>query len=591
MKEKNQMFYAYKEIAPKDTILSVRNTLFEIGITVREKLWFHPYMNVYSCALEIEHTDIVSFGKGITAEYCLASAYGELVEEINTGIMFQGMSFSEHVKQELGFLYDPQEIVLHDLEQYQLPSEFEDSFPFRDGTSTEKFFSTYIKKYLRNGLVVEPFCDLLTGRKCNLPISIVSLINGSNGICAGNTKEEALIHGLCEILERYSVKQHFLHQLPAPEFSKESIKEQAPEIFQMVQEIERNGDYHVIIKDCSIGKRFPVVAIVLIDDEQNRYAVNFGADPDLSIALHRCITEVYQGGEIPEHKLNEINFENAGVDIEECNKFIRSGRGKWPTSFFVDEGEVPFVVKTYSDIFVKFQDVLNIFEQNGARGIWIRDCSYIALNSFQVIVPGFSEALSLPNEYKCIREIDESIEYMTNLQNLNSEKLNDFAQSLEWHIKYRFSGARKFIQDYINIQFDDDLWDSITIECLLFIIYLKLGNTARAMMWLQTYISVLSLNECDDDALKFFLCILDAFKIAEYEKDRDEIEEILLIYYSSEIVKDALSVINNPSNLFDSLEELPCFDCSVCKNIQTCNYRYKEALYKKIKQRKRDVNV
>lgn len=585
------MFDAYKEMEPKDTILSVRNALLELGIIVREKLWFHPYMNVFSCALEIEHTDIVSFGKGITAEYCLASAYGELIEEINTGIMFQGMSFSEHARQEFGFFCDPQEIVLHDLEQYQLPSEFENSFPFRDGTSTANFFTTYIKKHLRNGLVVVPFCDLLTNRKCNLPISIVSLINGSNGICAGNTKEEALIHGLCEILERYSVKQHFLQQLTAPEFSKESIKERAPEIFKMVKEIERKGIYHIIIKDCSMKGKIPVVAIVLIDYKQNKYAVNFGSDPDLSIALHRCITEVYQGGEIPEHKLTEFDFENAGADIEELNKFIRSGRGKWPVSFFIFEGEVPFVTKKYSEISEKFQDVLNIFKQNGASGIWIRDCSYIALKSFQVIVPGFSEALSLPNEFKRIREIDESIEYVTKLHDLSPEKLNDFAQSLEWHIEYRFSGDRKYIQDFVNIQFDDDLWDSITIECLLFIIYLKLGNTIKARMWLQDYIFILNSNDCDDDTKDFFLCILDAFKILEQEKDMDEIEEILLIFYAPEIVKDALDVINNQSSLFDGLEGLPCFDCSICKDYQTCNYRYKERLYKKIKQRKRELHV
>lgn len=584
------MFYAYKEVEPKDTILAVRNILAEMGIIVREKLWFHPYNNVFSCLLEIEHTDIGSFGKGVTAEYCLASAYGELIEEINTGIMFQGMSFSKEAKKEFGFLYDPQEIVLYDLENYDLPSEFEFSFPFRDGTSTKKFFLNHIKTVLREGLVVLPFSDMLTDRKCYLPISMVSLINGSNGICAGNTKEEALIHGLCEILERYSVKQHFIHKLLAPEFSRKSIEKQAPQVFQMIQEIEKESSYRIIIKDCSMGGKVPVVAIILIDCNFNRYAVNFGSDPDLSVALHRCITEIYQGGEIPEHKLLNLDFENIEINVEECNKFIRSGRGKWPSSFFLDVGEATFTTKLYNSMAEKLQDILEVFKENGAKSIWIRDCSYIALKSFQIIIPGFSEALSLPNEYQSVREIDESIKYLTRLSKLSLEELSNFAKSLEWHIEYRFSGSRKFIQDYINIQFDDDVWDSLTIDGLLFIIYLKLGNITKSMLWLKSYIADLKMNN-EIDSIEFFTCILDLYKLKEEGKDYKEIEKVLLIYYSEEIVNDALFLIDNPSDLFDNLVEVPCFDCKACKNVQTCNYKYKEELYKKIKRRKSEINV
>ncbi len=35
------------------------------------------------------------------------------------------------------------------------------------------------------------------------------MINGTNGICSGNSYEEALIHGFSEIFERYVTKKYF----------------------------------------------------------------------------------------------------------------------------------------------------------------------------------------------------------------------------------------------------------------------------------------------------------------------------------------------------------------------------------------------
>ncbi len=82
------MFNIYKEVNPTMSIMNMRNILSNIGIEVIETLWENPFKNIYSCKLKIIGTKFATFGKGISGAYCLASAYGELFEELQTGIMF-----------------------------------------------------------------------------------------------------------------------------------------------------------------------------------------------------------------------------------------------------------------------------------------------------------------------------------------------------------------------------------------------------------------------------------------------------------------------------------------------------------------------
>ncbi len=52
------------------------------------------------------------------------------------------------------------------------------------------------------------------------------------------------------------------------------------------------------MKDCSLGLGFPVIGTVVIFKDKNKYAFKFGSDPDMAIALERCLTEFFQGRRI-----------------------------------------------------------------------------------------------------------------------------------------------------------------------------------------------------------------------------------------------------------------------------------------------------
>nr|VFK66309.1 MAG: YcaO-like family protein [Candidatus Kentron sp. TUN] len=49
----------------------------------------------------------------------------------------------------------------------------------------------------------------------------------------------------------------------------------------------------VAAKDCSLGKNLPVSGVLIVRDSQGLF--NLGSAPDISVAIERCITELFQG--------------------------------------------------------------------------------------------------------------------------------------------------------------------------------------------------------------------------------------------------------------------------------------------------------
>ena len=57
-----------------------------------------------------------------------------------------------------------------------------------------------------------------------LPAAFIEHIYGSNGCCVGNTREEAWVHALSEILERHSNIEVLKSGKPAPVIPREKLK-------------------------------------------------------------------------------------------------------------------------------------------------------------------------------------------------------------------------------------------------------------------------------------------------------------------------------------------------------------------------------
>ena len=143
-------------------------------------------------------------------------------------------------------------------------------------------------------ILMLPYYSLFEDKYVYLPAALIEHIYGANGCCVGNTKEEAWVHALSEILERHSSIEILKSGKPAPIIPREKLNE-FKVVNAILKKIEEQGIYDVEILDYSYGKKFTVIATRIINKKTKGYLVNVGADPVFEIAVQRTLTEILQG--------------------------------------------------------------------------------------------------------------------------------------------------------------------------------------------------------------------------------------------------------------------------------------------------------
>ena len=213
----------YKETTPEKTLLLLRNILTDMAIQVKEAWQDTGVPNCYSVRLSIKGTPLGTNGKGTSREYALASGYAELFERIQGKILYQG-DYSLRASREHGFYVYPDEKFLSAEDILAMDCEWHDillkpllsdslslvlkSLDF--DAKTRKLEG--IKRWRYNTLETDrekdfialPFYSIKHKDLSYIPISILRTAYGSNGMCAGNTLEEALVQGISENMERYA---------------------------------------------------------------------------------------------------------------------------------------------------------------------------------------------------------------------------------------------------------------------------------------------------------------------------------------------------------------------------------------------------
>lgn len=123
-------------------------------------------------------------------------------------------------------------------------------------------------------------------------------INSTNGLAAGNEIEEAIIHGFCEIIERWALV-HFIRSEHRgyPSVDLNTIEDS--EIQDMLAYFESNG-IEVTVKDLTQDGQFPVYAIITRNTRLTPKFVGYntikaGCHFDANMALKRAFTERMQG--------------------------------------------------------------------------------------------------------------------------------------------------------------------------------------------------------------------------------------------------------------------------------------------------------
>lgn len=410
------------------TLKNMENIFQTLGIKTTLSNNINPLKNCHSVNLSLNDapTTIYSNGKGNTKDASFASAYGEFIERLQTNNFFsdiylgQRKHFDDEVIFNLGDSYLCDELI----EIYNPNGELIDE-DFID------FNSDFEDK-----IVTLPFTNIDSDEKTFIPQNILSNLYASNGLASGNNELEAKTQALSEIIERYVKIKIIKEGLSLPIYPQD-ILEKYPILNEDIKTLRENG-YIIEVLDGSLGGKYPVTAISLINPKNSTIFVSFGAHPILEVSLYRTMTELMQGRDL--NKLD--SFETPTFDAEQVNDssnieahFVDSN-GKIGFSFLNKKKSFPFSSWKYDGETLQneFDFLVNIIKNDG-KNIFIRNYDGLGFYSCQIIVPDFSEVYPIEDLIYNNKNTAKQIRKMVlNFKDYDANDILDVISSLDHSI-------------------------------------------------------------------------------------------------------------------------------------------------------------
>jgi ribosomal protein S12 methylthiotransferase accessory factor len=588
----------YKDERPINTINKIRSILAQYGIFTTEMGWINNRNQFFSCVVKMSTVSFSTNGKGLTEEYCLASAYGELMERLQNQVFFANIDFSPKDKTEYGFEVDPFERKTGLLEP--LPESFKKSRALDTGDSIYDFWNAIRmgssdQSAVANGQSLNtltiPFYSVTEKKVVYLPYLLFIYFFKSNGMSAGNTKEESLVQGFSEVLERFAMRELYFKDITPPTIPIEYIKQYFPDEYTMINILEENSDFRIVVKDCSLGIGLPVIGIFMMNSKLNKYCLKFGADPNPQIALQRCLSEYLQGTRLIEDsmKLSELSisdFDPFGR-LDNFTTLYTMGKGVFPLHTFLATPTYQFNginIRNFSSFKEKLEFLYGIIKKAGFPDIYIRDCSFLGFPSHQVLIPGMSEILMLiKKDIPYQVDNDRIVYFIKNLPLLSNSELEQLALSME---NFKNGDPREygiFLHEYFKIPVANNKeWSHATLEFILTMVHYKIGNFRKATEDIGIYIEFLK-NLYSHMDLSYYYCVREFLNLKSQGFTNDDAGKILEQFFDARIIKKVLYDFSK-ENIFEYLALPVCWNCEQCRLSENCQYKNVREIYLSMKR-------
>ncbi|GGP18925.1 OsmC domain/YcaO domain-containing protein [Silvimonas iriomotensis] len=476
-----------KDLPLEQTIANMSGILADLGIKIEIASWRNIVPNVWSLHIRDAHSPMCfTNGKGSTKESALASALGEYLERLNCNHFYAGSFWGEDIAN-APFVHYPDERWFKPGPKGALPAEILDEHCLPIYNPDGELLGTHLydtnSGNTERGICSLPFVRQSDGKVVYFPSNLVENLFVSNGMSAGNTLAEAQVQCLSEIFER-AVKREILEgEIVLPDVPQEVLAKY-PRIQAGIAGLEEQG-FPVLVKDASLGGKYPLMCVTLMNPRTGGVFASFGAHPSFEVALERSLTELLQGRSF--EGLNDLpapTFESQAVT--EPNNFVEhfvdsSGIVSW--RFFSSKADYPFVEWDFSG----HGENSNAQEAAALFGI-LKDMgkeAYVAVyeqlgaTACRILVPGYSE----------IYPIEDLVWDNTNIalwfraDILNLHRLDD--ASLEKLLARLDNSERDDYTDIaslIGIEFDENtVWGQLTVLELKLLIHLALQQFEDAL--------------------------------------------------------------------------------------------------------------
>jgi ribosomal protein S12 methylthiotransferase accessory factor len=399
---------------------------------------------------------------------------------------------------------------------------------------------------VKRGICAVPYERQSDKKTVYIPVNLIGNLFVSNGMSAGNTKYEARVQCLSEIFERAVKNQIIKEEITLPDVPK-SVLEKYPKIVEGIKKLEAEG-FPIIVKDASLGGKFPVICVTLMNPKNGGVFASFGAHPKFEVALERSLTELLQGRSFegfnvlspPTFNQNAICEHNNIID-----HFIDStGVISW--KFFSQKTDYDFTHWDFSgstkEEYDYLMDILNQLEKE----VYIADYEELGVKACRILVPDYSE-IYLPEDLIWDNH-NKAIAFRADILNLHSlgdKELSKLVKRLE---ESELDDYTK-IAELIGVAFDENtVWGQLNIgelKCLIFLALKRFEEAQELVEMFMTFNDNSMARRSYYQALKAVLDITlnDELELSDYTENMTRM-------FGAEVLANAIGSVNGEVRFF-----------------------------------------
>ena len=545
----SESFIPGKDASLDSTIATLQSRLETLGYHVEARSWLNPVEGIWSVHVRDRDCPLMfTNGKGGSRLAALASALGEFFERLSTNYFWNhyylGYPLAEgrkrafvHYPQEKWFALEGDDAWPEDL----LTPELQAFYNPRASISAQALVD-FNSGNAERGICALPYLRLRDHATVYFPVNVIGNLYVSNGMSAGNTSDEARTQALSEIFERH-IKFRIISEglcLPAVP---EAVIQRFPRIAAGIAALREVG-FGILVKDASLGGKFPVMNVTLLNPKDQGCFSSFGAHPRFEIALERALTELLQG-----RALDALDgFPTPGFDMAEIASspnieihFVDSSGiigwnflGNTPDFAFCDWN---FSTATADD----YAWSVGAIHAMG-HDIYVADFTHLGVYACRILVPGMSEIYPVDDlEWENNSVANTLREPICHLPHLDDQERCDLLEALN------DSGVtdERLIAALIGLApGDDPFWKDLRVGELKTLLALSVGDDeaiGEGCEWIRQFAQI------NPERLRVYACI-DSLHGLE---DPGRFEEALSALYGDTTLRQAQAMLSGDQRFFN----------------------------------------
>lgn len=544
-----------KDEALENSIEKIGGAIRALGFNIEEARWLNPAPYIWSVHIrDRDCPQVFSNGKGASRNAALASAYGELIERLSTRYLWADFMLDPVLK-EYGFV--------HQADEKWFPLDKE-SWP--EGLLDERWKQLYVNDQglvpaqladmngggTGKGLCALPYTRQSDGETVYIPVNMIANLFVSNGMSAGNNREEAIVQSLSELFER-AIKNRIISEAIALPEVPDSVLDRFPHIREGMQALEQAG-FGIRALDGSLGGQYPVMCVLLQHPDGGVYA-SFGAHPTFQVALERALTELLQGRALDE--LEGFPAPTTDMDMVaephniELHFIDSSGYISW--AFLSDQPDVEFADWDANSPWARdnqtaCQQMIDQLQGEGYE-VYIAEHTDLGAYACRILIPGFSD-IYLPDEL-ILNNNNASLPVRPVLFNLKQAGEAGWQQLLETLESHHINDQMKVLE-WTGLVGDSSRWGRLRVGEFKVWLLLALGDLEGAFELLPPVLASGDLTDTDRAEYAALHATLELYlatdDIRPYRRGLD-------YYHGQDLVDRALGWITG-DQVFPGLEAL-----------------------------------